>query len=304
VPRTGDSARTITRRYFNARDGTRLAWYEAGRRGGPTFVLLSGLGGGFGIWRPFIARFAERSRIVGWDYRGLYQSGAPTSPGAMSMAHHIDDLLSLLEHAQVESPILVGWSMGVQLGLELHRNHAGLACALIGMHGTSGRPLETAFDSPRIARIASVVLALLGRAERSLAGIGPRLVDAPGVTRGFMLLCRGLGWMAPEIDAEAFRDIAREWTRLDFAAYARTFESLFEHDASDLLPKIETPTLIIAGGRDPLTPARTAQRMVSFMPNAEFALVREATHFGLIEHPVAITEHAARFLRARLDLDI
>ena len=113
-------------------------------------IFLSGLGGGFGVWRPFIERFAPRCRLVGWDYRGLFESGAPPSRDALTIEHQIADLLALLDHARVEAPILVGWSMGVQLGLELHRHHAGVPRALIGVHGTSGRPLETAFDSPWI----------------------------------------------------------------------------------------------------------------------------------------------------------
>ena len=300
----GGPGRAITKRRFRAGDGTRLAWYEAGRRDGPTLLFLSGLGGGFGIWRPFVERFAARCRLVGWDYRGLYRSGTPASREALSMDHHIGDLLALLDHAQIEAPILVGWSMGVQLGLELHRHHAEVPRALIGVHGTSGRPLETAFDSRWSARVAPAVLSLLGRVERNLAGLGPQLVDAPGVARGFTLLCRSLGLMTPEIDVEAFRDMARDWTRLDFAVYARTFTHVSDHDASDLLPKIETPTLIVAGGRDPLTPARTALQMVRFMPHAELALVRDATHFGLLEQPAVITAHVARFLRDRLHLDV
>jgi 3-oxoadipate enol-lactonase len=109
--------------------------------------------------------------------------------------------------------------------------------------------------------------------------------------------------MTPDIDVEGFRDIARDWTRLDFGVYARTFAHVSDHDASDLLPGIETPTLIVAGGRDPLTPPRTAREMVRYMPRAELALV-DTTHFGLLEQPAAIAEHAARFLRDRLDLDV
>ena len=48
---------------------------------GPTLLFLSGLGGGFGVWRPFVERFGARCRLVGWDYRGLYESGAPASRG-------------------------------------------------------------------------------------------------------------------------------------------------------------------------------------------------------------------------------
>ena len=300
----GNGRRTVATRQFRTHDGTRLAWYEAGRPDGPTLLFLSGLGGGFGIWRPFVERFGGCCRLVGWDYRGLYRSRAPASPEALSMDHHVGDLLALLDHAEVEAPILVGWSMGVQLGLELHRHHAHVPRALIGVHGTSGRPLATAFDSRWTARVAPAVVSLLGRVQRGFAGLGPPLVDAPGVARGFTLLCRSLGLMTGDVDVAAFRDMARDWMRLDFGVYARTFGHVFSHDASDLLPRIETPTLIVAGGRDPLTPAHAAQEMVRFMPRAELALVRDATHFGLLEQPAAITAHAARFLRARLDLDV
>jgi pimeloyl-ACP methyl ester carboxylesterase len=289
--RENGRGRAITSRSFRAGDGTRLAWYEAGRSDGPTLLFLSGLGGGFGIWRPFVERFAARCRLVGWDYRGLYRSGTPASGEALSMEHHVGDLLALLDHARIEAPILVGWSMGVQLALELHRHHAEIPRALIGVHGTSGRPLETAFDSPWSARIAPTAFALLGRVERNFATLGPPLVDTPGVARGFTLLCRSLGLMAREID-------------VDFAVYARTFAHMFDHDATDLLPAIATPTLIVAGGRDPLTPAHTARQMVRCMPRAELALVDDATHFGLLERPAVITEHAARFLRERLELDV
>ena len=116
----------ISRRWFHAGDGTRLAWYEGGCADGPPLVFLSGLGGGFGIWRPFIERFHERCRLIGWDYRGLYHSVGSRRPQTVTIDAQVRDLLALLEHAGVASPILVGWSMGVQVGLELHRTHPTL----------------------------------------------------------------------------------------------------------------------------------------------------------------------------------
>jgi 3-oxoadipate enol-lactonase/4-carboxymuconolactone decarboxylase len=98
--------------------------------------------------------------------------------------------------------------------------------------------------------------------------------------------------------------VAREWTRLDFKAYAETFLHLGEHDAADVLPEIETPTLLVAGERDPLTPAHLARRMAELLPDAELVVVPDATHFGLLEQPEAITSHAARFLRERIGLEV
>lgn len=292
----------VTRRRFRAGDGTRLAWYEGGCEDGPPLVFLSGLGGGFGIFRPLAERFGAHFRLIGWDYRGLYASDTPRSADTLHMSQHVDDLLALLDHAQVASPILVGWSMGVQLALELHRSHPTLPRALVGIHGTSGRPFDTAFDSRWSRRLASPVLTALSRLERRIDSVGPRLATTPGVARAFTWLCRGLGMMSEEVDVDAFRDVAEEWTRLDFAVYAGTFSELGEHDASDLLPKVSTPTLLIGGGRDPFTPAALARAMASVMPDAEFALVAEATHFGLLEQPDAIADAVERFLRVRLEL--
>ncbi len=294
----------VSRRAFRASDGTRLAWYEGGRKDGPPMVFLSGLGGGFGIWRPLLERFGGHCRLIGWDYRGLYNSATPRRKGTRCLSGHVHDLLALLRHTRTESPILVGWSMGVQLGLELHRTHPTLARALIGIHGTSGKPFDTAFDSRWSAVLVPRVLTLLSKLERHGAAVGPRLATAPGVARAFTWLCRGLGMMSDEVDVDAFRDVAEEWTQLDFSVYADTFAGLGEHDATDLLPTIKTPTLLVAGGRDPFTPARLARRMASVMPDAEFALVPEATHFGLIEQPEAIADHVARFLRGRLGLPV
>ena len=294
-----------SRGWFRAGDGTRLAWYEGGRADGPPMVFLSGLGGGFGIFQPLARRFGSHCRLIGWDYRGLYASEKSRRGTRPTMARQVRDLLALFRHAQVEAPILVGWSMGVQLGLELHRTHPNLPRALVGIHGTCGKPFDTAFDSRWSAVIAPRALALLARLPREgTARVGPRLARVPGVARGFTWLCRGLGLMAPEVDVDAFRAVAEEWTQLDFEAYADTFAWLARHDASDLLPKIATPTLLVAGGRDPLTPAHLARGMASVMPDAELCLVPEATHFGLLEAPDRIADRVADFLRRRLALEV
>ena len=291
----------VVQGHFHAGDGSRLAWYEAGRRDGPPMVFLSGLGGGFGIWRPLVERFAPHCRLIGWDYRGLYASDPPRQAGRFHMAQHARDLLALLGHARVREPILVGWSMGVQLGLEVHRSEPQVARALVGIHGTSGRPLHTALGGWS-ATLAPGVLAALNRIERRADRVGPALVNTPGVARAFTWLCRGLGMMSDDVDVDAFRDVAESWTRLDFASYAETFARLGEHDASDLLPKIATPTLLVAGGRDPFTPARLSHGMAGVMPDARVAFVPEATHFGLLEQPDTIVAHVARFLDERLGI--
>jgi pimeloyl-ACP methyl ester carboxylesterase len=282
---------------LRAHDGTDLAYYTAGSPDAPAMVLCPGLGGSALTWRPFVERFGDRFRVLCWDYRGLYRSGPASDPNAYGLTHHVRDLSSLLEHEGVASPLLVGWSMGVQVGLELHREQPKRAAGFVAIHGTSGRPLDTAFGTPLVGLVAPAVLAALRQVGDRFSGLGPRLTRSPIVIRSFVRASQLLGLMADEVDVNRFRDMAEEWCGLDLRIYAEIFDALGEHDASDLLESIETPTLLIAGGCDRLTPAHVVSRIAERMSNARLEIVPGATHFGLLEFPDAILKSVEEFLR-------
>jgi len=284
---------------FESFDGTEIAYYTAGRRDGPTMVLCNGLGGHTVVWQPLIQRFAPHFRLISWDYRGLYGSGPAADSRAYGVPFHVRDLLALLEHEGVDAPVLVGWSMGVQVGLELHRSHPDLARAFVALHGTAGRPLRTAFDASVAELVSPAIFGAMGLLGRNLAAIGPSLARSSVVIDGLMGGLKQLGWMGGA-DAAGFSALAEEWTQMDLATYAETFRQLNEHDASDLLASIDTPTLVIAGGRDRFTPAHLSARLAAEIPDAILHIVDEATHFGLLEHPHAIVECIEDYLAERV----
>ena len=65
-----------------------------------------------------------------------------------------------------------------------------------------------------------------------------------------------------------------------------------------MLPQLDGPALIIAAGRDHLTPPRVAQQMARAMRNATYRELPQATHFALIEQPRVINEWLLSFARA------
>jgi len=300
-PRANAPKAEVERGWFVADDGRELACYEAGDPEGPPLVLCGGLGGGFAVWRRLVERFAPRFRLLSWDYRGLYRS-VGSLDGDCSLEQHVRDLRALLRQAEVEAPVLLGWSMGVQVGLELHRETPEPVRGFVAIHGTAARPVSGAFDSPLSEQLAPPILSALRRVGNGLGGVGPRLARAPGVARGFVRFGRALGVMAPSLDLDLFREIAAEWTRLDFTAYADLFAALDRHDASDLLPRVKTPTLIFAGDADRFTPAHRAAHMARTLPDAELERLPGATHFGLLEFPEQIGARVERFLHERLGL--
>lgn len=289
----------IEPRRLRSRDGTRLTYYTGGADEGVALVFCGGLGGGIRVWQPLIERFAPRFRLLAWDYRGLYGSG-PSRRRAYGIEHHARDLLHLLDHEGVEAPVLLGWSMGVQVMFEAHRADPALARGLVAIHGTRGRPLQTAFGSDVIERILPLLLLLMRGAGRRFAYAAPSLARSRLVAGTFVWASQRLGWMSPEIDLERFQDVAAEWLGLDLGIYAEIFQRMGEHDAADLLAAIRVPALIIAGERDRFTPSETAREMASAMPAARLELLPGATHFGLIEYPDEIVDAVERYLSETL----
>jgi pimeloyl-ACP methyl ester carboxylesterase len=294
----------IESRSVQSRDGTELAVYEAGDPDGLPIVLCNGLGGGVLVWREVLRRLGPGLRTVAWDYRGTYRSSPAAGSSGYRLERHVDDLLCVLDATRCTAPVLAGWSMGVQVMLELQRVAPQRARGLVFVHGAPGTPLRTAFDSAWSATLAPTALQALRLVGRRLNGPGPQLARSAWVSGGFVWLGQQLGVMAPSLDVAFFREVAEEWTGLDLAVYAELFAELDQHDATDLLTTVPAPTLVIAGGRDRFTPAHLSRRMADSVSNSQLYEIPHATHFGLLEAPAAIARRIRRFLEESVGLAV
>ena len=68
-----------------------------------------------------------------------------------------------------------------------------------------------------------------------------------------------------------------------------------EHDVDDILPRLQTPTLVIGGEMDVLTPPELSQKMVNKLPNGELHILKGASLFGLIERRGKLVERMDEF---------
>ncbi len=265
--------------WFTSRDGTRLAYQEAGS--GPPIVLSNGLGGTFATWRHLVAHLLPRHRLISWDYRGLHGSDAPADKAAITVAHHTDDLEDLLAHLELSQAVFLGWSMGVQVNFELHRRSPARFLALGVINGTAGRPFETMRGGAIAQRVTPLLL-------RQLAKHGPHVGTFARVLSGwsgFLRAAKRVGFVAPTLDEDVFGDLVHEFARLDFSLYCETLRLLEEHDAWDVLPQIRVPTTIVVGDRDLMTPVRAATRMSQLIPDARLVVIPGCTHYTPAERP-------------------
>ena len=284
-------------------DGAELAVRRSGRPAGPALVCCNGLGGGFDVWEPLARSLGRAFEVWRYGYRGLDGSTLPPG-GETTIETHARDLAELIDQQQIEAPLLVGWSMGVQVAIELHRKRPELASGLVALYGTSRRPLDTAFDSTVASSVAPGVFEVLRWAGSSISEVAPPVARRPAVVEIFSRGLQTLGWAAPELDVDAFRPVVESWLAQDLRNYADTFEALGEHDAHDLLASIETPALVIGGDRDRFTPLHCSEALAASLVDAELEVIEGTTHFGLIEQPRPIAQRIRRFVRERLEHEL
>lgn len=268
-----------------ALDGTRLGVQVAGRRRNrhPDLVLVNGLGGTFGAWVHLVEHFRRRHRIVSWDYRGLYASGPPPDPDAVRIEDHVADLLAVLDAVGAHRPVLIGWSMGVQVAVEAALARPDRVSALIAVCGSPGNPHTTVLGWAPMRAIVPVAAAAVERAHRPFGAALRTLVRLPAPE-----VLRALGVVAPACDLEVFRALSREFAALDWAIYMRTMRRMGEHDAWPRLGGVRVPTLVIGGTKDRLTPPAVAAAMAAAIPGARLVLLDGATHYAPTEYPAEI----------------
>jgi len=280
----------LEHRTLTARDGTRIAYQVRGS--GPVVVLANGLGGTYEAFRHVYAELGEDYRTICWDYRGLYGSATPTDRRRLEMVHHCEDLEEILDREQVDRAVFVGWSMGVQLNFEFFRRQRPRVDGLIAINGTYGNPFRTAMGSRVLHHVIPVLLRVV-RAQASLVGRTTRTVIG---WDGLIGTLQRFGMVSATLDVDAFRDVAAGFKTIDWKNYSDLIERLGAHDAEDVLPTIDVPTLIITGDRDIITPPFTAETMHRSVAGSRLVVIAGGTHYTPVEFPAIIREELRDFL--------
>ena len=274
-------------------DGTWLRAFVCGT-GPHRWLLPPGLGTPLLAWKRLVEHFGDRMTIVTWDPRACHGSSVPADPQRVEVEDHVADALAVAEAVGWEDGdyLTGGWSMAVQLGLELAVRRPVRGLTLIA--GTYEHVLATAFRLPGRGRA-------LAAAVRGMALAGPLLTPTArrvGRQRWLLEVLRGLGLIA--VSDRHFADVVQQFSGLDLTTYLPMILALNRHSARDLLPRVRVPTLVITGGADLMTPLEVSRELASAVPGAELAVVPRGTHYTTLEFPDEVHGRLERFFRERV----
>jgi pimeloyl-ACP methyl ester carboxylesterase len=273
-----------------AGDGEPLAYWVHGTAGGTPMLTAHGLVSSVHHWKFFIPHYAPARPIVAWEYRGHGGLAAPRDT-LVSVGQFADDAYAVWRAAGVERAVVVGFSFGVQVALEVFRRHRDSVRALVLICGTAGHPLDRLTSSPRLRAATIAMLRALGRRR----GIGNRMLGLLRSPRGASL-AREVAFLSggalreatpPEVLDGLFTHVGS----LDPELIGNVFAAYLEHSAFDVLPAIDVPTLIVAADADQLTPVATAERMQRAVRGSRLVVFPGHSHLVQVEQPSEV--HAA-----------
>ena len=279
----------IDQRHLVTPDGTRIGYQVRGD--GPCIVFANGLGGTYIAFRHLYDAL-DQYKTICWDYRGLYTSEACKQPGCNTVAHQVDDLIAILDHEGVGAAVVVGWSMGVQVGFEAIRRHPARVRGMLAINGTYGRAFRTVMGSRLVGRTIPMLLRLV-KAQAALAGYATKRLAGSDALIAAM---KRVGLVSQTIDIDIFRAVAAGFQTIDWTIYSDLLTRLDEHDAEDVLATIKVPISIVTGDRDLMTPPSTAEHMHRTIPGSRMVVIEGGTHYTPVEYPAVIVEELRRLL--------
>ena len=262
------------------RGGARVAFYEHGS-GDATLLFVSAQALGVATFQPVVERLCDEFRIVTIDPRGSGGSDPLVRP--YRLIDHAADVRAV-SAALGATPRLVG--VGLSMGANILFRVAQVAPKLLSGIVTVGAPTV----GHRRPFFPEDYMELLEATERT------------GEVEPMLRLHVRRVFSEPEMQ-EMLETIVRSRLKLPRETLLSFFLDGREGDVTDILPMIETPTLVTHGRDDRLVTYAAAELMASLLPNAALYPFNAKGHLPIFTATDEFCDVLRAFVVARLQSD-
>ena len=262
---------------LKSKDGTNINAMVKGS--GQPLLFLNGQRSTLSCWKRQVSALSNKYQCVCYDHRGVGKSDKPGMP--YTSQHHMEDIQAVINYYSIESPILIGHSMGALRALQYVLLNQGQIKGLILIN--SG------------AHINMSLKLMMRTTLKAIENNNKELLDAMNeIGLAITFGEKSLAELEPRFDE--FVDSSFAGVTLDSAKnlYAGMLQDNI--DMRERLSEITIPTLVIAGDEDLQFPCKYALEMSELLPNAEYKLLKGCGHFALSEKPSELNEIVSSFL--------
>lgn len=254
-------------------DGSELTYRASGD--GPPVLLIHGLFGVLEVWEDVQDALVATHQVISYDRRGHGRSPNGTS----DMRTHANDAAALIEQVAGEPAIVVGWSGGAGVAMELIRSHSEQVQAAVF--------IEPPFHLPRNQPLTAVRL-LLATKPHLMRGRG-RVAAKNMALWAFARGSGGNGW--DELD-----DRQREWflgdadgIRAEFKLRER-FNTSADHISAKEIGDWSVPMTYLLGEDTAPWAHAVHKALTDAAPRIRTVQVPGACHLMPLQQPDAVAE--------------
>jgi 3-oxoadipate enol-lactonase len=255
--------------------GQELAGATFGGGRGAPLILVHGFPVDGRMWEQQQEAPAAERRVLVPDLKGFGRSPLPRENH--SIEDHARDVADFMDAHAVSRGIVCGFSMGGYVALAFAALFPWRLSGLILADTKAGSDLGQARD----ARTAN--------AQRVLGEGLTFLADD--------MLFKLLTEQTLASDEELARRIWSLMVNQRGEGVASALLAMRDRpDRTDLLPRIECPTLVVVGSEDVITPPREGKNMAELLPNGRYVEIPEAGHMANVEQPFLFNRALLDFL--------
>jgi pimeloyl-[acyl-carrier protein] methyl ester esterase len=254
-----------------------LAVIQAGS--GPPIALIHGWALNSRVFGPLMERMSGQYSIRTIDLPG--HGASPWPPRFYDLA----SLAALVGEALPPRTVLLGWSLGAMVALELARTQADRVSALVLVGAT-----------PRFVAAAHWPY---GVAPAVLEHFAHQLHDNYRQLLADFLELQVRGAAHAELTLAALKSSVLEREAPHPEALDAGLGVLRSADLTPALGHIRQPVLVVSGQYDRVTSPHAAQALASALPSARAVVIRRAAHAPFLSHPDEFLTHVLPFIEAK-----
>jgi pimeloyl-ACP methyl ester carboxylesterase len=252
-------------KYAELANGLRLSYAEKGAHRGTPLILLPGIADSWRIFEPLLAELPENVHVYALSQRGHGDSDRPTT--GYRTRDFVQDLLLFMDALQIPKAIIVGASSGGFTARSFAATHPERTTGLVllGSPATlTGRPnpfakLKDPIDLGFVKSFAESVL-------------------------------------SHPASAEALDSMIAENLKVPARVWVETSNGLLEETLPGELAKIQAPTLIVWGNRDPIITKEDQLALAEAIKGSKLIAHPASGHMLYWEEPVLIARDIVDFL--------
>lgn len=273
--------------------GVRLSVVDDGPRDGKPILFVHGNPTWSYLWRKLMGPAKDAGfRVVAPDHAGFGLSEKPLTPGYYHLQRHVDNLRQVMTRLDLRDATLVLHDWGGPIGMGAAVGEPDRVARIVIANTTAFAPRKSRpfsrwhklFASP-LGQRAAVELNLVQLSAMLFANRRP--LDL----RAHAAYVRPMRSRGARIAAARFVKMVPDGPDHPEAATLRGIESSYH-----LLEK--KPMLVLWADRDPVMPARLAERWLERFPEARVEHVSRAGHFWQEEDPEPFLRRLLAFASA------